>query len=57
MFLGVLNTAVGAAVGGFLGLAIFRSGGGWRAASTAAGIGVGLGATGTRASVVITRGK
>jgi len=54
---GVLNTTVGAAVGGLLGLAIFRAGGGWRAASTAAGVGVGLGATGKRASVMMTGGK
>lgn len=54
---GVLNTAAGAAAGGLLGLAIFRAGGGWRAASTAAGFGVGLGATCKRASVMMAGGK
>eukprot|EP00545_Synedropsis_sp_CCMP1620_P004281 CAMPEP_0119004014 /NCGR_PEP_ID=MMETSP1176-20130426/899_1 /TAXON_ID=265551 /ORGANISM="Synedropsis recta cf, Strain CCMP1620" /LENGTH=80 /DNA_ID=CAMNT_0006955671 /DNA_START=35 /DNA_END=277 /DNA_ORIENTATION=+ len=42
---GVLKTAAGAVVGGLLGLALFRSGSGWRSASMAAGVGVGLGST------------
>jgi outer membrane lipoprotein SlyB len=50
VMLGLLNTAAGAVVGGLLGLALFRSGGGYRAASVAAGAGVGLGSTVQRAS-------
>lgn len=41
----ILKTAVGATVGGLLGVIMFRSGGGSRAASVAAGVGVAAGST------------
>lgn len=43
--LGVLNAGIGMTVGGLLGLAMFRSGSGYRSASVAAGFGVALGST------------
>ncbi|KAG7357890.1 protein of unknown function DUF543 containing protein [Nitzschia inconspicua] len=41
----LIKTAVGATVGGLLGVIMFRSGGGSRAASVAAGVGVAAGST------------
>mmetsp|Transcript_12938 Transcript_12938/g.20830 ORF Transcript_12938/g.20830 Transcript_12938/m.20830 type:complete len:86 (+) Transcript_12938:67-324(+) len=41
----LIKTAVGATVGGVLGLILFRSGGGQRAGSIAAGVGVAAGST------------
>mmetsp|Transcript_74 Transcript_74/g.78 ORF Transcript_74/g.78 Transcript_74/m.78 type:complete len:100 (-) Transcript_74:270-569(-) len=46
---GLIKTAAGAVVGGIVGAVIFRSGGGWRGASAAMGIGAGLGSTIERA--------
>mmetsp|Transcript_39480 Transcript_39480/g.72838 ORF Transcript_39480/g.72838 Transcript_39480/m.72838 type:complete len:90 (+) Transcript_39480:116-385(+) len=46
---GLIKSAVGATVGGVIGLALFRSGKGWRAASMAMGVGVAFGSTVTRA--------
>jgi Domain of unknown function (DUF543) len=46
---GLIKTTSGALVGGLLGLALFKAGGGWRSASVAAGVGVGLGSTYQRA--------
>lgn len=42
---GLIKTAAGAAVGGALGMILFRSGKGSRAASVAAGVGVAMGST------------
>jgi hypothetical protein len=47
---GLINCAVGGIAGGLFGLVAFRSGGGWRGACAAAGVGVGLGSTLERAS-------
>jgi len=47
---GVLNATIGATIGGLLGLAMFRTGRGWRAATIAAGVGVGTGSTVQRAT-------
>jgi hypothetical protein len=44
-FSGLLKTVAGAAVGGLVGVVLFRSGKGYRAASTAAGMGVAWGST------------
>ncbi|CAB9510077.1 expressed unknown protein [Seminavis robusta] len=46
---GVIKTIVGAAAGGAIGMVLFRSGGGWRAASAAAGVGAAWGSTYERA--------
>lgn len=46
---GLIKTVVGAAAGGAVGMVLFRSGGGWRAASAAAGMGVAWGSTYERA--------
>ena len=42
---GLIKTAAGVAVGGVLGMILFRSGKGQRAASVAAGVGVAAGST------------
>lgn len=47
---GLIKTAVGAVAGGVIGMALFKAGGGWRSASVAAGVGVGLGSTAQRYS-------
>mmetsp|Transcript_6911 Transcript_6911/g.20742 ORF Transcript_6911/g.20742 Transcript_6911/m.20742 type:complete len:103 (-) Transcript_6911:169-477(-) len=46
---GLIKSAVGATVGGVVGLVLFRSGKGWRAASVAMGVGVAVGSTVERA--------
>ena len=46
---GLIKAAVGAAVGGLAGAIFFRSGKGWRAATTAMGAGVAVGSTVERA--------
>lgn len=46
---GLIKSAVGATVGGVVGLVLFRSGKGWRAASAAMGVGVAVGSTVERA--------
>jgi len=46
---GIINCAMGGIAGGLLGLVAFRSGGGWRGACAAVGVGVGLGSTLERA--------
>mmetsp|Transcript_16759 Transcript_16759/g.25644 ORF Transcript_16759/g.25644 Transcript_16759/m.25644 type:complete len:83 (+) Transcript_16759:523-771(+) len=46
---GIINTAIGTAVGGIAGLILFRSGGGWRAFSMASGAGIAMGNTFERA--------
>mmetsp|Transcript_533 Transcript_533/g.868 ORF Transcript_533/g.868 Transcript_533/m.868 type:complete len:107 (-) Transcript_533:348-668(-) len=46
---GVIKVAIGAAVGGIVGMALFRSGKGWRSASVAMGTGVAIGSTVERA--------
>lgn len=45
MCIGLIKTAIGVAVGGLAGMVLFRSGGGWRSASAAMGVGVALGST------------
>ena len=47
---GIIKSAVGAAAGAAVGMVLFRSGGGYRAASTAAGVGVAWGSTYERAT-------
>jgi uncharacterized protein YcfJ len=42
---GLIKTSIGAAVGGLVGLIMFRSGKGMRAASVATGMGVAAGST------------
>jgi hypothetical protein len=42
---GLLNCVVGASVGGAMGVLLFKSGKGYRAASVAAGVGVAVGST------------
>jgi len=42
---GLIKTVAGATIGGLLGLALFRTGKGYRSASIAAGVGVALGST------------
>jgi len=42
---GLLKTAAGVAIGGALGMILFRTGSGYRQASVAAGVGVALGST------------
>ena len=49
---GLINSAIGGIAGGLFGLVAFRAGGGWRFASAAAGIGVGIGSTLERAKVM-----
>jgi hypothetical protein len=44
-FLALIKTAIGATIGGFLGVIMFRSGSGSRAATVAAGVGVAAGST------------
>jgi uncharacterized protein YcfJ len=44
-FIGMIKTAIGATVGGVLGIILFRSGNGTRAASVATGIGIAAGST------------
>jgi hypothetical protein len=44
-----MKAAAGVAVGSLLGLAMFRSGKGWRSAAATAGLGVALGSTYERA--------
>jgi hypothetical protein len=46
---GLMKAAAGVAVGSLLGLAMFRSGKGWRSAAATAGLGVALGSTYERA--------
>ena len=48
--IGIMKSAVGAAAGAAVGMILFRSGGGYRAASTAAGVGVAWGSTYERAT-------
>lgn len=50
--LGLIKSVVGAAAGGAIGMILFRSGGGWRAASAAAGVGVAWGSTYERAVAI-----
>jgi hypothetical protein len=45
IYAGLIKTAVGVAAGGVLGMIMFRSGKGMRAASIAAGVGVAAGST------------
>lgn len=45
---GLLKAAVGVAVGGAVGMILFRSGKGWRTASAVTGLGVAVGSTYTR---------
>ena len=42
---GLIKSAIGATAGGLVGMILFRSGGGWRSASVAAGVGVAVGST------------
>ncbi|GKY90797.1 hypothetical protein MPSEU_000052500 [Mayamaea pseudoterrestris] len=42
---GLIYTTIGAAVGGLVGVVLFKSGGGMRAASMATGVGVAWGST------------
>jgi len=42
---GLIKSAVGATVGGVFGMILFRSGGGMRSASVAAGVGAAVGST------------
>jgi hypothetical protein len=49
---GLIKSAIGGIAGGLIGLVSFRSGGGWRLASAAAGVGVGIGSTLERAKVM-----
>lgn len=49
---GILKTASGAIAGGILGAIFFRSGKGWRLASSALGAGCGIGSTLERAGVL-----
>jgi Domain of unknown function (DUF543) len=46
---GVIKTIVGASAGFAVGALLFRSGGGWRAASSAVGVGAAWGSTYERA--------
>ncbi|CAJ1955173.1 unnamed protein product [Cylindrotheca closterium] len=42
---GLIKSAIGATVGGVFGMILFRSGGGMRSASVAAGVGAAVGST------------
>lgn len=42
---GVVEAGVGMAVGGVVGILLFKSGSGWRSASVASGLGVAAGST------------
>ena len=46
---GLIKTAAGAVIGGVVGAVMFKSGGGWRSASVAMGVGTGIGSTIQRA--------
>jgi len=46
---GIIKGTAGAIVGGLAGVILFRSGGGWRAASAAMGLGIGIGSAVDRA--------
>lgn len=43
--IGLIKSAIGATVGGVFGMILFRSGGGMRSASVAAGVGAAMGST------------
>lgn len=49
IYAGVIKSFVGVSVGGALGMVMFRSGKGWRAAGAAMGLGVAIGSTVERA--------
>ena len=49
IYSGVIKGAIGASIGTTLGLIMFRSGKGWRAAAAAMGVGVAIGSTIERA--------
>mmetsp|Transcript_20614 Transcript_20614/g.25488 ORF Transcript_20614/g.25488 Transcript_20614/m.25488 type:complete len:81 (+) Transcript_20614:144-386(+) len=49
IYSGVIKGAIGASIGTALGLIMFRSGKGWRAAGAAMGVGVAVGSTVERA--------
>jgi len=46
---GIMKATAGAVIGGLVGTVMFRSGKGWRAASAAMGVGVGIGSAVDRA--------
>jgi len=46
---GIIKATAGAVVGGLAGALLFRSGHGWRAASAAMGVGIGIGSAVDRA--------
>eukprot|EP00555_Chaetoceros_dichaeta_P003113 CAMPEP_0198249212 /NCGR_PEP_ID=MMETSP1447-20131203/794_1 /TAXON_ID=420782 /ORGANISM="Chaetoceros dichaeta, Strain CCMP1751" /LENGTH=77 /DNA_ID=CAMNT_0043933785 /DNA_START=62 /DNA_END=295 /DNA_ORIENTATION=- len=48
---GIIKATAGAVLGGIAGVVLFRSGGGWRAASAAMGSGIGIGSAVDRASI------
>lgn len=50
---GIIKATAGAVLGGLAGVVLFRSGGGWRAASAAMGSGIGIGSAVDRASVPV----
>lgn len=45
ILLGLIKTAIGVTAGGAVGMLLFRTGGGWRSACAAAGLGVAMGST------------